>query len=221
MPFFFKRRVFEAVLTTKLLYGCESWLNEDYKAIEGLYMSALKSLLGVRKQTPNEIVLTECGMTEVKDLVRKCQKKFINKKLIDPEETLTKVYEICRENNTRGFRSIQGIREYACDSIERRKEKMMNSTKTKIRTYLNINPSLLIHKMYKGGMEYVPDFKRVEMTRFRAGSHRLKIETGRWCRTPQDQRLCDCELNVVQDEYFSANTPKNYVVDTEFVMIDH
>ena len=58
----------------------------------------------------------------------------------------------------------------------------------------------MTHKMYKGGMEYVPDFKRVEMTRFRAGSHRLKIETGRWSRTPQDQRLCDCELNVVQDE---------------------
>lgn len=62
MPFAFKKKVFDAVITTKLLYGCEAWFTDDYKAIETLYMNALKSLLGVRKQTPNQIVLTECGV---------------------------------------------------------------------------------------------------------------------------------------------------------------
>ena len=29
-------------------------------------------------------------------------------------------------------------------------------------------------------------------------SHRLKVETGRWARTPRERRLCEC--GVLQDE---------------------
>ena len=94
MPFAFKKTVFEAVLPTKLIYGCESWFTEDYKSIELQYMRALRALLGVRKQTPNQVVLTECGMIELKELVRKCQQRFINSKLVDPEEPLSKIYRL-------------------------------------------------------------------------------------------------------------------------------
>ena len=73
-------------------------------------MNALKSLLGVRKQTRNEIVLTEGGMTEVKNLMRKCQKKIINKKLIDPEIPLRKYMSYVVKTTRLGFGvfSLQG-----------------------------------------------------------------------------------------------------------------
>ena len=31
-------------------------------------------------------------------------------------------------------------------------------------------------------------------------SHYLRIQTGRWSRTPRDERFCDCGNNQVQDE---------------------
>ena len=200
MPFIFKKKVFEAVLTTKLLYGCESWFTEDYKAIEVLYMSALKSLLGVRKQTPNRTVLTECGMPEVKELVRKYQQNFIKSKLNDPEEPLTKVYEFCRLKDTAAFRFLQRAREHVFDAAERRIESMRNSAKTKTKTYLMMNPSCSVHQMYTTTDRYLADYRRMEMTRFRLGSHRFGIETGRWSRTPADLRLCTCGVDEVQDE---------------------
>ena len=173
---------------------------ENYKPIEVLYMSALKSLLGVRKQTPNQVVLAECGALEMKELVRKYQKNFIDTKLSDPEEPLTKVYNLCQQNDTTAFRCLQRARSYVFDATERRAESMRTNTKTKTKTYMSINPSLSVHDMYTSTDKYVPDYRRTEMTRFRVGSHRLRIETGRWTRTPPELRLCSCGLNTVQDE---------------------
>ena len=45
---------------------------------------------------------------------------------------------------------------------------------------------------------YVPEHYRIAYTRFRLGSHRFKIETGRWSRIPRERRLCLC--GEVQDE---------------------
>ncbi len=35
LPFIVKRRVFKAVLMSSILYGCESWVNADYKSKVG------------------------------------------------------------------------------------------------------------------------------------------------------------------------------------------
>ena len=111
-----------------------------------------------------------------------------------------KVYNICQRRNTTAFRKIQHLREYDFNNtIEIRKETMRNSTKTKTMTYMNINPTLAIHEMYTS-KKYIPDYMRIEMTRFRVGSHRLKIETGRWARTPPELRICACGSNEIQDE---------------------
>ena len=61
MPFTYKATAFEAVLTSKLLYDSKSWFTENIKANEMQYMSAMQSLLGVSKQSPNEVVMTELG----------------------------------------------------------------------------------------------------------------------------------------------------------------
>ena len=44
MPFTYKKTVFEAVLTAKLSYGCESWLTGNVKAIDTSSIS-LKTLI--------------------------------------------------------------------------------------------------------------------------------------------------------------------------------
>ena len=65
---------------------------------------------------------------------------------------------------------------------------------------MTINPSFAVHSMYTATDSYIADYQIIEMTRFRLGSHRLIVETGRWCRTPADRRLCTCNIGGVQDE---------------------
>ena len=69
MPY--KKKVFDECIISSLLYGCESWLTNKKKEIERLYHSAIKSLLGVRDTTRNDIILIECGMTKIDEFIRK------------------------------------------------------------------------------------------------------------------------------------------------------
>ena len=55
MPFFVKKRVLDAAFTSALLYSCESWINVYLASVEKMYLSAIKSLLGVRKTTHGEV----------------------------------------------------------------------------------------------------------------------------------------------------------------------
>ena len=132
MPFSYKKTVFEAVLTAKLLYGCESWFTENVKAIDKQYISAMKSLLGVRKQISNEVVLTELGAEDLRDRIHKSRKNFIKSKLSDPDEPLSIVYRLCERNNTKGYRMLQHALHSPCSATERRIQTIRDSSQTKL-----------------------------------------------------------------------------------------
>ena len=65
-----------------------------------------------------------------------------------------------------------------------------------------LNPDSMKHEIYD--MYGFSDRYRVDMTRFRLSSHRLKVETGRWSRIEKNLRLCSCS-NQVQDEFHVLN----------------
>ena len=201
MPFTYKRKVFDAVMTSKILYGCESWLTENLKCIEGLYMGALKSLLGVRKQTPNNIVLLEAGADDVKDKIMKQQKNFLKKKLQDENEPLTKAYRLCERENTKGYRYLQRVMNFEYKPLENIRASVIgNTTSTKLITYKTLNPELSLNEVYQETTHHIPDYVRIEYTRFRTGSHCLNVEKGRWSRIPADERYCTCDGQSVQNE---------------------
>ena len=53
---------------------------------------------------------------------------------------------------------------------------------------------------------YIDERKRVVFTKFRLSSHTLKVETGRWSRTPREERLCECgEIQVKTHIVFFCN----------------
>ena len=201
MPFPYKKKVVDAVITTKILYGCESWLTDNLKSIESLYMGALKALLGVRKQTPNNIVLIEAGADPLKDKVWKQQMNFLQKKLQDFDEPLTKVYRLCERENTKGYRHLQKVLNFEYKGLENiRATVTANITSTKINTYKSLNPKLSVSQVYQEATQYIPDYVRTEYTKFRTGSHFLNVEKGRWSRVPADERYCPCDNQSVQNE---------------------
>ena len=63
-----------------------------------------------------------------------------------------------------------------------------------------MNPDLVVHPIYSSS-DIVEDDFRIAFTRLRLSSHRLRIETGRWARIPQELRLCQCGLAVQTEKH--------------------
>ena len=203
MPYEFKKKVFDAVITSKLLYGCEAWLCEKFIKIDALHMSAVKALLGVRKQTRNDVTLVEGGINNVTKIVNERRNNFLKKKLVDEEEPLSIVYNLCKRANTRGYQLLSKSNDVRAENtIEVTKERITaDENSSKLRTYKSINPHLSVHEVYHARKDkHIMDYKRVEFTRFRTSTHRLYIERGRWSRVPSEQRLCRCNRRNVEDE---------------------
>ena len=201
MPYIFKKKVLEAMIVSSLLYGCESWLGTDFKEVEKLYVSAVKVILGVRETTRNDASLIEAGMPSTRELIRKRTRTFLNKELNSgriPETPLMKIYKLCETKRTKGFVFLRNVMNPSIQLDDSVVGKFRDQNSTKARTYREINPELITHKVYNT-KEYINERERLSFTRFRLSSHHLKIETGRWARIEREERVCGCG-NGVQDE---------------------
>ena len=137
----------------------------------------------------------------MKDRVWKQQKNFLMKKLQDVDEPLTKVYKLCQRENTKGYRYLQRVMDFNDNGLEDiRMTIRANTTSTKLNTFKTMNPELVPSPVYQDETNYIPDYVRVEYTRFRTGSHRLNVEKGRWSRVPAAERYCTCDNESIQNE---------------------
>ena len=74
-------------------------------------------------------------------------------------------------------------------------------TATKFQTYRFLNPMLEIHPLYTKTTPIVPDYLRINFTRYRLSSHQLRVEVGRWSRTPADKRTCTSGLGIQNEQH--------------------
>ena len=74
-----------------------------------------------------------------------------------------------------------------------------NTNSSKRNTFFLMNPSLKHPTIYRN--DNIPEYKRVEYTRVMLSSHNLRIETGRWCRTPREDRICTCKEDIQIEEH--------------------
>ena len=199
MPYTFKKKVLEAVISSSLFYGCETWLSVNFKEIEQLYIGAVKAVLGVRETTRNDTILIETGMPSAKELIGERTAKFAKKELLPDRSTpLVKIYKICETKRTNGFVFLSKMMNPSTNANDSLIEKFRRQTSTKATTYKNLNPDLSVHAVYTSN-EYINERERLIFTRFRQCSHHLKVETGRWARIERARRLCDCGGGI-QDE---------------------
>ena len=65
---------------------------------------------------------------------------------------------------------------------------------------------------------YKPEFERVVITRYRSGSHNLKIETGRFAnpRIPREERQCLCNTGLQTLHHCLFNCPLLAEVRAEY-----
>ena len=205
-PFCVKLKVFEAAFSSAVLYGCESWFKVPLRPVESLYMTAVKALLGVRSNTPNLTCLIEAGLPSVQALVREKQRRFLEKMqqrqgmLDDP---LWFVLEMTKENKVMmgHLTEIMGKQDHIANNRKELTDMLKAKEGTRFKTYQVINPDMSVHPLYTNNGLYIEDHLRIAFTRFRLSAHRLRVEMGRWSRTPPEQRVCSCRTGVQNEEH--------------------
>ena len=172
--------------------------------MEKYYHTTIKLLLGVGISTPNITCKLEAGMPSLVDFIKHRRVSFISKFMSNmSDEALAQILKLCEAVDTPDYKFIKRARDYVdsavkdgTENLKRQCEEMICNS-SKMFTYVSINPTLECHSIY-GQKCYVSDHYRHAFSRFRLSSHNLKIETGRWSRTPRESRVCSC--GSVQDE---------------------
>ena len=81
-PVLAKLNVLRACVTSSLLHNCEAFGDKIPKQLESTYFALIKSCLGVRSNTPNNLVLIESGMPSLEAMIYARQFNF-HKKFLD------------------------------------------------------------------------------------------------------------------------------------------
>ena len=110
---------------------------------------------------------------------------------------------VARQNNTAAASYIDKIlsfneTSFILSDMNLTAEQCLLETGSKFVTYKSINPLMSKHEIYTSC--HIPEYQRISFTRFRTGSHFLRVETGRWSRLPRESRTCDCNGVDIQDE---------------------
>ena len=58
-----------------------------------------------------------------------------------------------------------------------------------------------VHPLYARDAPFIEDHLRITFTRFRLSAHRLRVEMGRWSRTPAEHRICGCKTGIQNEEH--------------------
>ncbi len=135
--------------------------------------------------------MVEAGILPLQSVIEKKRKCFIlSKRTVDMSEPFHLMYYMCREANTPGFRFIE--RTMMHDESANPLEKVVsyirgNSQATKMYTYMTeLNSPMTVHNIYNTKI-HIPDYMRQSFTRLRVMSHSLRVEVGRWSRTPRQE----------------------------------
>ena len=207
-PVSVKLKTLRACVMSALLYNCETFGPQIPEGLEQVYYKMIRAALGVRNNCPNLIVLIESGCLSPQCLIQSRQLKFFRrfKSSLQPNSTRNAVFQQLLSEPTNFLRHYVELDERYADS-KMLKIQSTNEVRQKIRDlgsnkdshykfwiYLQLNPNLVMS----------PFLNRIDLTgkcitKFRAGSHMLKIETGRWNRTPREDRLCT-HCNKLGDE---------------------
>ena len=229
-----KLKVLDVCVSTTLTYGCETWGTASVNSIEVAYRHGLKRALSIRESTNTEIVYLEANRHPLHIRITRQQLKFWNTITSylseNPDHPLAQVIEQAKELRLPYLQYYERLKAdfedtEACE--ESLNQSFRDACMTKIRqkaeedensrfgAYLLVNPQLE-HPAHN--YKYNPEFERVLITRYRSGSHNLKIESGRLCNPtiPRDERLCMCNGDVQTLHHCLFDCPLLAEVRAEF-----
>ena len=218
IPFPAKLKVLDAAYNAAILYGCESWIGASPKPMNTMYMSALKAVLGVRSSASNDLCLLELNKPSLLSVVRNRQAKFLRAVISErsgmDNDPLMFALSITRQGNRKMSNLIDSIMNTG-DHVLADREQLIHSAqasdKSKVRTYLSINPACEPHHMYSQTYDIdsvIPEYHRIRITQMRISAHKLKVETLRWANTIRANRRCQCGIDVQDERHVLVSCPR-------------
>ena len=212
-PLSIKLNVLDVCVVTSLTYACETWGSASINSIEVAYRLGLKRALSIRETVNTEIVYIEANRSPLNIRIAKQQLKFwISLQLYledNPEHPLKGLIDQGMASNLPYLKYYADLQtrytspknleevltnEFRASNVTRIHAKSNNDTESRLGVYLQVNPNLTPPPQRHNVLEC----ERVLLTRFRCGSHNLKIETGRLCnpKIPREDRLCKCNAGI-------------------------
>ena len=206
-PFAVKRAIWESALISSILYGCETWMTNSLKTVEQLYQHTLKDLIGVRYQTPSDLVYVETGIPPLPAFVAHRQRSFLEKLQASPHFTVSpvqKAHDLAREYESPMNTYMQNLwislqLSSPTAALSEVKARIKLVTTSRALTHKVINPSLEVQPVYARKSKHTSEPYRIAFSRFRLDAHGLRVDTGRWSHIMRDMRVCRCGP-FVQDE---------------------
>ena len=223
-PLSVKLEVVNACINSALLYGCETWSNTNTNTVETLQRSAVKMVLNVSRNTPNEIVYLESGLQNLRPSIYKRQFKFFRKLKADceqdPASPISRILNRAFQQNGKFIRHYTDLdrrfispdlcyRHYSDLYNEEIKqivnEKFIADNNSILGTYKTINPSLEV-PIYNNSI-CCHECDRKIITKYRVGCHKLRIQSGRLEGEGRDLRLCTCGNDIQTISHVLFNCP--------------
>ncbi len=221
-PITVKRKILSSCLNASLLYGSETWGGVSLRNVETLYRKAIKITFSMNGKTPNELIFLETGLTQLKAEIYKRQYGFWEKLLKninnDPQSNISILFQTAINKNVHYIRHYQNLYNSFATAQEcckfytssfDNKLKQDISNKTAVHTHSILDDFVLINNTLTSPEFYhryiLAENDRLLITKYRCGSHFLKIITGRFNRTPTNERLCKCnEIQTLHHVIFQC-----------------
>ena len=206
-PLSVKFKVLKACVVSSLLYNCETFGYEMPKDLESEYYKLIKCSLNVRQNTPNLLTLIESGLLPLKSIILSRQYKFFKRfrdSLQQHSSRSRLFHKLCNEDERYIRHYLELSQKYTskdeiyCEYVAEMKRQVILLAENggyRFQTYLKFNPSLV-----RSPFIDLPHPLSLCLIKFRLGSHKLPIETGRWRGVIRDDRICD-ECGVLGDEF--------------------
>ena len=202
--------VLQACTRAAIIYGHEAWGSSSLTKVEALFRKAIRIAFSLHSNTPNEIVYLETGVHELKAEIHRSQFKFWKKikafMIKEPDSTITEIYKTAISSNVhflRHYISLHTMFSNSDECFDHYRKEFLETTKSSIRLKAGKDNNI-VHKDYilLNSDLKTPDFystysvienERLIITKYRTGSHHLKLLAGSRYNTPRDRRLCKCK----------------------------
>ena len=227
-------KLFDTLVLPILSYGVEVWGVKSSlgEAAEVLHRSFLKSLLGIRKSTSNEVVLAELGRYPLQihfwqQILKYHQRTFglddtrlVSLAMMDGltfsagtagvdkgAEWHEQLNSFLIKHNLSVFHKlhVEAIIDRA--KLQHVEQFSSNSTSSSIIVYRTLQPEYR-YAEYLSSVRCFPN--RRLLSRFRCGCHGLHVDTGRWVDTKREDRLCQVchsSRDVEDEQHFLFSCP--------------
>ena len=196
-PIQIKIQVLDSCMYMSYFYGCECWWKIDSVARTLLLeeRKILKRILGVKPNTPDDILYVELKRCDIITKTKQRQFNFYKqfKKLKRADSIARKILYLCENLEVHEY--YESLLEGMIDNaVNERKTRLCDSEGTYSTRYVSLTDCSYCDPVYN---QFMNESKRRLITKWRLSCHRLRIETGR-LESPKIERTDRTDVQSVQ-----------------------